>query len=516
MNTVIDNVINKVDMSTDVIENVDIPDSDLETSIMDLSLDNSIRIKSFDRYYNVFGKEKLMDIISKLNVMFLYSNLSELKRYFVNICLYTTIPIVFKVQIINILLNNTTDDSGYNLVKLLWNPINESDEIPLPCKIDLLFTYMRNDTYLEDAVVFFNQITNDNRIDCDFRYKTILSIEHRIEPKKLAMIYIKKLCFLFIDNNKNQTSYRILACQILLRQKIKADKVKHVETLLLSFANDVQLDYNLRADATDVLLHVGTNESKLLAREIIDNLGFDQRRVNTVFNNAQNVHVKEIEESARDILENIKQIKQDETISFSSVEKYVLDTLKEERKNLNLKESEPYPRETLIKASLNRIVMDRALYGSFTLSNVLISVWNYIIVNEHKNEMIIRLMEELSEMSGTCSTGYINRLLNVFSGFGELNLKISWRDQIISNLSGRLNAKIRELDDIALRDNVLYELTLDTQSFDTRINFLNFFRSVILSIRDEMYIEFKEYITDTDFDLYFRHAISQYESPDYA
>jgi hypothetical protein len=30
-----------------------------------------------------------------------------------------------------------------------------------------------------------------------------------------------------------------------------------------------------------------------------------------------------------------------------------------------------------------------------------------------------------------------------------------------------------------------------------------------------MYIEFKEYITDTDFDLYFRDAISFYENGDY-
>ena len=37
----------------------------------------------------------------------------------------------------------------------------------------------------------------------------------------------------------------------------------------------------------------------------------------------------------------------------------------------------------------------------------------------------------------------------------------------------------------------------------------------MLSIRDELYSEFKLYITDTDFDLYFRSAISSYETGSY-
>ena len=37
----------------------------------------------------------------------------------------------------------------------------------------------------------------------------------------------------------------------------------------------------------------------------------------------------------------------------------------------------------------------------------------------------------------------------------------------------------------------------------------------MLSIRQELYEEFKEYITDTDFDLYFRAAIATYETGGY-
>ena len=37
-------------------------------------------------------------------------------------------------------------------------------------------------------------------------------------------------------------------------------------------------------------------------------------------------------------------------------------------------------------------------------------------------------------------------------------------------------------------------------------------RALIRIIREELYEEFKDHITDTDFDLYFRSAISKYES----
>jgi hypothetical protein len=56
-----------------------------------------------------------------------------------------------------------------------------------------------------------------------------------------------------------------------------------------------------------------------------------------------------------------------------------------------------------------------------------------------------RLLEELEEMSGTCSSGYATRLVNIISGFGEFNIRISWEDQIIANFSGRLNALVRSI-----------------------------------------------------------------------
>ena len=99
--------------------------------------------------------------------------------------------------------------------------------------------------------------------------------------------------------------------------------------------------------------------------------------------------------------------------------------------------------------------MDRFLYSKYksTLSNILIKVWSYLVDHEHEKEIRKRLMEELEEMSGTCSSGFASRLVNVISGFGKFNIRISWEDQIIANFSGRLNAFARKITD---KDSIFY------------------------------------------------------------
>jgi hypothetical protein len=188
--------------------------------------------------------------------------------------------------------------------------------------------------------------------------------------------------------------------------------------------------------------------------------------------------------------------------------------------------------------------------------------------------MIKRLFEELEDMSGTCSSGFLSRLVNVVSGFDEnLSIRISWQDQIISNFVARLNSlaqKIIELnspfyneklnDVIELfineneevrkhiiscicdnssenikmssiieeflkthketkiqhcveifSENVLNEMMIDCHKYAKRQNFLLFFRTYISIIREELFEEFKNYVTPSEFDLHMRKAISSYE-----
>jgi hypothetical protein len=306
-----------------------------------------------------------------------------------------------------------------------------------------------------------------------------------------------------------------LAGQYLLRKK---EYVPETEGILLSFAKDIDLDYNLRADSSDVLLQYGSDWSKGEAREVILHLGVGSRNVYNIYDNSQNVHSRDVEESVSQALDYLHTFeilrKNDIEIDFYYVEKKILKMIRDEKKALNIPKDAKYEKEDKIKVSLNRIVMDRALYSKYNCSliNILLRVWTYLSGHNNEKEIKKRLLEELVDMCGTCSSGFASRLVNVISGFGDFSIKISWREQIIANLSGRLNARVRDMDDLDLQEKVMTEMIIPSSDTDIRKHFLKFFRENILSIREEMYVEFKDYITDTDFDLYFRSAIQMYET----
>ena len=64
--------------------------------------------------------------------------------------------------------------------------------------------------------------------------------------------------------------------------------------------NDLAMD--VRADAADTLLNLGTKKFRDQARDVIILLSRNGGTVRTVFDNAQNVHHHEIDESANQII----------------------------------------------------------------------------------------------------------------------------------------------------------------------------------------------------------------------
>jgi hypothetical protein len=320
--------------------------------------------------------------------------------------------------------------------------------------------------------------------------------------------------------------------------------------------------------------------------------------VKTVFDNAENVHTDEIEESVVIALKFLTTLStlviNDNIIDFNYIQDQVNQMLKSEIIEHNVpcahadilsktKEfcsdacKDQAENHKTIQIALNRICMDRTLYSKFNISlrNILLKVWTYIIGHDSEDEMKTRLKQELFDMSGTCTSGFASRLVNIISGFGDFNIRISWGDQITGNVAGRLNAHARSITELNsvyyttrsldvvklwLNDNidvketiinqlthsdkltdrppmkkiieeflkeerkekleicvedfaekVLNEMMISSSKFAERQHFLLFFGINILGIREEMFEEFKNYISESDFDLFFRIAISTYE-----
>ena len=555
----------KIDEDVEDDDEFDVDDINYEKYILDLSLRYETRIKLIHRYY-IENQNNAIEIISRISGMYQFSGAKILEKYLNGIALETKLSDFLNVEAVKGLLSFTEfeediydkDDDEMKEIKtesngamrqrneLRQNIAYESlnivcsrltDELATPYKIDVICSLMENEKYKKESSQYFIKVIDDDRIDCDYRYKSILSIER----KKISNIkfHLYKSLLSFLRNRNNLMMYRILSSQYLLqsiKELMTKDEITEVEQNLLEFAENEDNEYNLRADASDVLLSLGSEEMKIKGREIIMKLGGKGK---TVFDNKQNVHVKEIEKSVMVILETICYIPiikldDDKLINFDYVDEEIQKLIDEN----NDKEK--------ILVSLNRIRMDRTLYSllSITLSVVMVKLWSYICSNDNKNEMQKRLLQELEDMAGTCSSGFISRLVNTISGFGDLSIKISFEDQIVSNFSARLNSYAQKIcdDDSVFRttsfedvkklylkenpektdetkemiienfyDSVLNEMMLSSSDYRNRPSFLLFFRTYMSKIREEMFNEFIEYVSESEFDLYFRKALSYYD-----
>lgn len=63
-------------------------------------------------------------------------------------------------------------------------------------------------------------------------------------------------------------------------------------------------------------------------------------------------------------------------------------------------------------------MIESETYHAFDPKVLFMSIWKFIMNNEYKDDMILRLKEELEDSNGLCMTGCIVRLMNSIRGFG--------------------------------------------------------------------------------------------------
>ncbi len=563
--------------------------------------------------------------------------------------------------------------------KALEHVCYDLSAMPAPCRVEAIFLLMKSEAARDNADFYFKEFIRTDDIECEFRYSSILSLEKigaddmrdelyeyssneevlqqifthltqwmvpsmkktkrncyyilfRLSYEDIKIIYqkmlpdkecgkdwfIKSAQLAFLFHTKMPVYFCNLSGQYLLKNcKLKEEERENVQKRILDFAEDQELDYNLRADAADILLRFGSDVFKQAGRKIIMQLGRVNGSVRTVFDNAQNVHTEEVEESVVEILEFLSTFSlynvNGNPVDFDYVNAHIEKMLKEEINRIqkgrelgetietsckyckcHIDESSEfkfcsdvcdsfYIRNDKIAVAMKRIFMDRALYSKFnnSLLNILLKIYTYIQMQEDitdiKQELYKRMLQELEAMSGTCSSGFASRLVNIISGFGNFNIRISFEDQIISNFIGRLNAKARtitspnsifrfdKVEDVVelwilndvkneirshiemklnpegltekkptIRDivkeflsenreekieecveyfaeSVFNEMMIKSSKSYERRSFGLFFRTYMPEIRQELADEFKEFISETDFDLFFRKAIMMYE-----
>ena len=413
------------------------------------------RVRAINFYYE-FKKDEVIEVLKRLISIYSISYSVILKEYLTEIALNAKIPYEFRLEVIKDLATYKEDDNIiFNALTDILIGLNNSN-ITTPKKIECICVLMRNKNFHKQALYYLFQVIDDSYFDNDYsRYKIITSLKVIFDQRKTWATksekevidndrkFFERESFLYyLSNKKNSPQTRILSAQALLVNYSEEVNIitKDIFSYLLEISNDKKCDYNVRADATDVVLKYGDEESKNIAKEIIKELGrngLNTGEVKNIYQNAQNAHTKEIEESAIKSLEFLSQIpliKVDNNNKIIDFE-YVfnnLTTLNNEKINI----------------TLNRINLDNALYGklSISLKNALTLIYSYISTHEYKEVLFDRLKEELIESADICSTGILERIVNTLSGFEEnLGIHISFEDQITANFGGRLNKKIQDL-----------------------------------------------------------------------
>jgi hypothetical protein len=513
----------------------DLSDSKKEPQdeIFDFSLPQEIRIDSLNTYYQT-NPEDIIEIISKLNAIYCMSPIGLMRKFIYEIGMYSSLPLQIRIDCAITLADiSVSQELGLKcldtLVDIIEGPDVETD-IPTPCRLEYIMKLINSgySTRISTLYVFICDTTIEN----EYRYRTILGMENNVSDNGFTVMI--NACKVFLENDKNKTSYRILACQNILARKndIQDDSCEVATNKLIEFMTNENLPHNLRADAADVILHFGTEKTIQTAESVLRELG--GRDIHNIYDNKENAHTETIETSVKETIQYIDALNLNPIPTLDTVSYNILQLAKQmyrprteimEQKTSKFKKGaversetrciqreqfsdEKTEHEERVETALLRIELDRTVFRdvNHTLQSILRHIYAYIQSHDCRKELEKRLVEELVDMAGTCSTGFIGRLVNTLSGFGEHSLRISWADQIAANLAGRLNAKMKEDENL---DAIVEQMV--NKDLGDRSAFLKFFRENISTIKEEMYQEFREHMEDTDWDLWFRAAIMNYE-----
>lgn len=379
-------------------------------------------------------------------------------------------------------------------------------------------------------------IIESNEYPLDFRYKLIAGyisktgIATMLNATKLKVPYDEKFVYglqhVFFTNEdnfakekeniKDRIPYRILSGQHLLDMScVSLEEKIEIGNILLGISKDTSYPENIRADAADVVLRLGTDEQSKEARNIITDMGFSTvdtadvkntlnpllSKARTIYSNEQNVHDKEVSEVVLKFIEKMVQeskfTMRVQARPYHEIHQEVSDLIRSKSINLS-----PADKIKAYKA-LNRVAIDTATFTKYrvTLAEIFVHVWLRIKeYNESKRSYLEgRLVQELLEMEGWCSSGHSTHFVNALAG-EDADLRISWESQIIANIAGRMNALVRDMTDQDRKASITMGMLKDADPQDRKI-YIKFVEESLVEIQKQLYKEFVKdgYIKDDEF-----------------
>lgn len=419
------------------------------------------------------------------------------------------------------LYNNAVLADCYEAFTAIANDVNVS----IDYRVDACrYLFGSGDTQkMELAQEHLQTITNSSAYTCEYRYGVIASfitrkgINSMMNKGKIRVPYDEEfVCGLqttFFNNSANGVRERILSGQSLLGMSegvLDVQDREEVMVRLLEIAVNPQHTDNTRADAADVLLRLGTTKYVAEAKNVITDLGGHAlatgstllQRIRTIYNDSQNVHNDSIAASVNVFLEKILH----DPNHTSGIVPSFLDVYNDVARLIRVKLSTPQEKFSANRG-LNRITIDTAVFTKYkiTVADVFVHVWICILSHpeQEREELQKRLLQELIEADDTCSSGHAARYVNVLSAY-DVDLRITWADQIRANIIGRLEARIRDHPNNETKQSIALGAMADADPEDRQV-YVSFITATLDDLHSELKQEFvgDGYIKEEEFEKYF-------------
>lgn len=225
--------------------------------------------------------------------------------------------------------------------------------------------------------------------------------------------------------------YKLLCAQFMLSHPLDEypfmkTHMKFSQQWLYNISKNETHSEQIRSEASDILIRLGTPNFRKVATDVIHAMGtkYVTARTRTIYHHSQNIHEMV---NIKDMLDALVQATIPLTVDMDTILQWMATK-----------------DNTQAMESFQRMVMDTALYHRYRLTEILCHVFQRIRESEHRIELEQRLLEELVEMNGWCSTGHLVRLLNTLHGFDPLvHVSLPVKEEIRAAVMARLQTHMR-------------------------------------------------------------------------
>jgi hypothetical protein len=284
---------------------------------------------------------------------------------------------------------------------------------------------------------------------------TIIQLE-----KKTKELFEKYKCiYTSIEEKRKENIMEILSeISDIYYTHSQNDKNELIRSLEI-FKRNCQRNNQRNNERNNERKNIQTNRVRRRIVEIDDDTIIKKKKViKTVYEDKQNVHNTDVNKSVLKCMTNL--YNQYKTKLEIGNEEQILknkDYFMENIKNILIKKYEN--ERNLLENSINYFKTNIATFGiGLTLRDTFICLYLWILQHKYKEELEKRLIEELKEMQGYCTTGRLARLVNVMQGYTDdekFLIKMNEKDRTFSIVTTFLEKKIKECENENILDGML-------------------------------------------------------------